>query len=278
MVEGLGFGGAKLNAKTSQLATDAVTITTMHRSKGLEWPVVILPNLSAHYMPYQAGKRRRPDAEQQESERRLMYVAMTRAIDALYLFAPNLDCINGFNGGVRPELNVLPSPFLQEMNLTQSIRLGKSLTAGAIESDIGLGDIARRYLNALEIDGDFAKDIPWQEKYDLGVGLVHKLHGRGRIVGVDEYGVVVQFNGKQVYFSSLVLDHALSVIDLPPDDVLPSSQELGGFAAGDILAHSKFGRGVVTDIDSRFIHIRFRDGSKTFRRDLFRATRIAANK
>ncbi|MFT6552013.1 MAG: DNA helicase-2/ATP-dependent DNA helicase PcrA [Zhongshania marina] len=278
MVEGLGFGGAKLNAKTSQLATDAVTITTMHRSKGLEWPVVILPNLSAHYMPYQAGKRRRPDAEQQESERRLMYVAMTRAIDALYLFAPNLDCINGFNGGVRPELNVLPSPFLQEMNLTQSIRLGKSLTAGAIESDIGLGDIARRYLNALEIDGDFAKDIPWQEKYDLGVGLVHKLHGRGRIVGVDEYGVVVQFNGKQVYFSSLVLDEALSVIDLPPDDVLPASQELGGFATGDILAHSKFGRGVVTDIDSRFIHIRFRDGSKTFRRDLFRATRIAANK
>ncbi|CAA0100281.1 ATP-dependent helicase [Zhongshania aliphaticivorans] len=278
MVEGLGFGGAEFNTKTSQPTTDAVTITTMHRSKGLEWPVVILPNLSAHYMPYQAGKRRRPDAEQQESERRLMYVAMTRAIDALYLFAPNLDCVNGFNGGVRPELNILPSPFLEEMNLSQSIKLGRSLAENAINADMSVSKIATRYLAALDIGSDFAKDIPLHEKYDLGAMLVHTVHGRGRIVGVDEHGVVVQFSGKHVYFPSLVLDGALGLVESSSEDVLPTLEGQSGFATGDILAHSKFGRGVVTDIDSRFIHVRFRDGSKTFRRDLFRATRIAANK
>jgi hypothetical protein len=42
------------------------------------------------------------------------------------------------------------------------------------------------------------------------------------------------------------------------------------------LAHSKFGRGVVSSIDTRFIHVRFREGTKTFRRDLFRATRVSS--
>ena len=73
LIQGMGLAGGVLSDRDALV--DAVTITTMHRSKGLEWPVVILPGLSAHYMPYQAGNRRRPDADQQESERRLMYQA-----------------------------------------------------------------------------------------------------------------------------------------------------------------------------------------------------------
>lgn len=64
-----------------------VHLISVHKSKGLEWPVVIIPGLNAHYYPYS------PEIEfsvpaSEESERRLLYVAMTRAKQHLHLLAP----------------------------------------------------------------------------------------------------------------------------------------------------------------------------------------------
>jgi DNA helicase-2/ATP-dependent DNA helicase PcrA len=275
MIEGLSVADA--DPKRGASMTDAVTITTMHRSKGLEWPVVILPSLSAHYMPYQAGRRRRADEEQQESERRLMYVAMTRAIDALYLFTPSLDCHNGWSGGLRPELNILPSPFLHEMNIPLAAELGALLEDGAersrADADLALTSTAARYLAVLALDGEFSSAFSWVDIFEFGVAVRHDLHGNGRIVAVDEHGITVKFSVVQVYFSALLVDKVLQLIDLPLEGV--TTMELHDeFVSGEVLAHSKYGRGIVADVDARFIHVRFRDGSKSFRKDLFHATRI----
>jgi DNA helicase-2/ATP-dependent DNA helicase PcrA len=76
---------------------DAVTITTVHGAKGLEWPVVFVPALTAKRFPIGfAGEQRPwllpreviPAARYEgsvEDERRLFYVAMTRARDHLVL-------------------------------------------------------------------------------------------------------------------------------------------------------------------------------------------------
>jgi DNA helicase-2/ATP-dependent DNA helicase PcrA len=79
---------------------DAVDILTIHQAKGLEWPIVFLPSLtSRRFPPARAGKKRDwllpesvfPEETQRRyeggdtEERRLFYVAMTRARDALYL-------------------------------------------------------------------------------------------------------------------------------------------------------------------------------------------------
>ncbi|WP_269618095.1 ATP-dependent helicase [Zhongshania sp. BJYM1] len=274
LIEGLRDTGSKPN--DSALLTDAVTITTMHRSKGLEWPVVILPGLSAHYMPYQAGNRRRPDDEQEESERRLMYVAMTRAINALYLFAPGVDCRNGWDGGLRPELNLLPSPFLGEMNIPLATELGASISKGDFENKLTIPQtpISSRYLEALALADDFSSDNRGEARLDLGDVVRHRHHGEGRVVAIDEHGMAVQFDTGKVYFSSILVNHVLDIIDGPTEGAVLSDNS-GAFASGDVLAHSKFGRGVVSSVDERFIYIRFRDGDRTFRRDLFHATRIA---
>lgn len=67
--------------------SSGVRITSIHKAKGLEWPVVIIPALSARYYPYEAeGTFTTKSSE--ESERRLFYVAMTRAKEDLYLIAP----------------------------------------------------------------------------------------------------------------------------------------------------------------------------------------------
>lgn len=59
----------------------AVTLTTLHAAKGLEWPVVFLAGMSEGMMPISYAKSPALIAE----ERRLLYVGITRARDELYI-------------------------------------------------------------------------------------------------------------------------------------------------------------------------------------------------
>ena len=58
-----------------------VTISTIHSAKGLEWPVVFIPGVYEGSIPSSR-------AEEHDEERRLLYVAMTRAKALLYLSYP----------------------------------------------------------------------------------------------------------------------------------------------------------------------------------------------
>ena len=64
-----------------------VKILTMHASKGLEFETVFLPDLYRSNVPIRQGIKE----GKTEEERRLFYVAMTRAKENLYLFCP-LSC------------------------------------------------------------------------------------------------------------------------------------------------------------------------------------------
>ncbi|KAG9232797.1 P-loop containing nucleoside triphosphate hydrolase protein [Amylocarpus encephaloides] len=58
-----------------------VTISTIHAAKGLEWPVVFIPAAYEGSIPHSR-------AEDEDEERRLLYVAMTRAKALLYMSVP----------------------------------------------------------------------------------------------------------------------------------------------------------------------------------------------
>ena len=64
---------------------DYLTVTTVHAAKGLEWDTVYVLNVVEGGFPSElaAGK-----PESLEEERRLLYVAMTRAQNTLFLLAP----------------------------------------------------------------------------------------------------------------------------------------------------------------------------------------------
>jgi DNA helicase-2/ATP-dependent DNA helicase PcrA len=77
-----------------------ISLMTIHKSKGKEFPIVFLVGLSEKLLPhYRSGNM--------EEERRVCYVAVTRAKNILYMTS-----INGKYG----RLNVTPSKFLYDMD------------------------------------------------------------------------------------------------------------------------------------------------------------------
>jgi DNA helicase-2/ATP-dependent DNA helicase PcrA len=88
-----------------------IILSTIHQAKGLEWSVVMMIWCADGMLPL-ARALKDPDGE--EEERRLFYVATTRAKDQLYLCYPLLDYSRGMGNMV---LN--PSKFIRELSPTQ---------------------------------------------------------------------------------------------------------------------------------------------------------------
>ena len=65
-----------------------ITLSTIHAAKGLEWPVVFIPSAYEGSIPHSR-------AEDADEERRLLYVAMTRAQSLLYLSCPSKNTMKG---------------------------------------------------------------------------------------------------------------------------------------------------------------------------------------
>ncbi len=86
---------------------DAVVMMTIHSAKGLEFPVVFLPGMEDGIFPGMQTILGGPD--ELEEERRLCYVAMTRAKDVLYLLRAKNRMLYG-----RTSCNP-PSRFLEEI-------------------------------------------------------------------------------------------------------------------------------------------------------------------
>ena len=72
---------ADLRSSDDDLEKQCITISTIHAAKGLEWPVVFIPAVYEGSIPHSR-------AEDIDEERRLLYVAMTRAQTLLYLSIP----------------------------------------------------------------------------------------------------------------------------------------------------------------------------------------------
>ena len=69
---------------------EGVLISSIHKAKGREWPLVIIPELNGRFYPYEP-EHEMASPSSLASERRLLYVAMTRAQERLVLCVPNED-------------------------------------------------------------------------------------------------------------------------------------------------------------------------------------------
>jgi DNA helicase-2/ATP-dependent DNA helicase PcrA len=87
---------------------NGVKLMTVHASKGLEFKYVFVTGLEEDLFPHR--RLNESEASDPEEERRLFYVAVTRAKDALYLSYANMRTIFG-----QKKIN-MPSQFLQDIS------------------------------------------------------------------------------------------------------------------------------------------------------------------
>ncbi|HSH04479.1 MAG TPA: ATP-dependent helicase, partial [Anaerolineae bacterium] len=76
-----GLGEAAVGQKKGDKG-DVVTLSSIHRAKGREWELVVVPGCNQETIPFGGW-----EADNIEEERRLLYVALTRAKGQLYLYA-----------------------------------------------------------------------------------------------------------------------------------------------------------------------------------------------
>ena len=148
----------------------AVKLMTIHAAKGLEFPVVFLCGLSEGIFP---GKRANT-REKLEEERRLCYVAFTRARDRLFLSDA---AGSNYDGSFRS-----PSRFLfnaEPENVEYVIPL-----------DPELAERTQQRITDSELPNKRADDDP------TGKRISHPIFGDGTVIGVpnDREGVIVQFD------------------------------------------------------------------------------------
>ncbi len=75
-----------LDARRNDPEMDRVTLSTIHQAKGMEWPVVMVPWCCEGLFP----SNKATEEGRLDEERRLFYVAVTRAKDRLHLFVPQM--------------------------------------------------------------------------------------------------------------------------------------------------------------------------------------------
>ena len=172
-----------------------VVLSPIHSSKGLEWDAVILLDLVEDRFPSRHALVRPEDFEE---ERRLMYVACTRAREDLELFVP-ATLYSRQNGGNEP---ATPSPFVRELPFSAleewqegyTGRISKRSTSFAGDPAFSRPslDIPRELANpnAGRVKGVFPPPVIPEAKGDraaskggAGCGYCrHKVFGRGKIV------------------------------------------------------------------------------------------------
>ncbi len=105
---------------------EAITISTIHSAKGLEWAAVLILDLVEERFPSRHAMVRPEDFEE---ERRLMYVACTRAKEVLELYVPASVYDRGSGGSIP----AAPSPFVREFSPALYTELQEGYTGGLVE-------------------------------------------------------------------------------------------------------------------------------------------------
>lgn len=179
-------------AEQSDDSADAVTLITLHNTKGLEFNRVIITGLENGIFP-----REEKVGEELEEERRLFYVGITRAKNELYITSC---AMRRLYGRTQP---MMPSRFLFE--------------AGNVFNVMGRIPLSYSNANSSVDDTALSPKAELLEKWKKGVRLYNDDYGYGQIVKSDadsgEVVIEVQFeNGDRKKFMPEYQGRKLDII------------------------------------------------------------------
>ncbi len=217
---------AALASDTDKIETDAkVTMLTVHSAKGLEFPIVFIVGLEDGLFPH---SRSASDKAELEEERRLMYVAITRAEKFLYVSHAMRRRVYG------EEMASEPSQFLNEMplDLMEDLTRGASWLSFARNSSRTENAHAARALRGETIRPTASKTAP-AKTYDSVESIAEFFRQRGTSMGGGTSSS--RPSSSQPQSSTSPKQRASSPSPSSSNDITP----------GTHVRHPKYGRGLV---------------------------------
>ena len=158
------------SGEDSDEARDAVKLMTIHSAKGLEFPAVFILGFSEGVFPSAKtiGDRKKLGLEE---ERRLCYVAITRAEKYLFLMDSEGTNING--------MKKLVSRFLEEIGEKNYVRIGRISEELKRESKGYMAKLNMALRQEMQSE-------PVDESKAVGDTVEHHVFGKGTILAIDE--------------------------------------------------------------------------------------------
>ena len=176
-----------------------VWLMTMHAAKGLEFPVVLIGGMEEGLFPH---SRSGEDGEELEEERRLCYVAMTRAQSHLILTSAARRRVFGEYQGTQPSrfLAEIPVELVDRIAPTFAAPYQGSFAHGHYEfktNPYGRKGKGARFKEA-EAAYAYENEDQSADAIKLGMRVRHAQFGVGTVVGVEEHTddlkITVRFN------------------------------------------------------------------------------------
>ncbi|MBX9812683.1 MAG: DNA helicase II [Burkholderiales bacterium] len=174
----------------AQADADALQLMTVHAAKGLEFHSVFVSGLEEGLFPHENSLI---EADGIEEERRLMYVALTRARRRLYLSLAQSRMLHG-----QTRYNVA-SRFFQEIPEGLMRRINPGFESNVSSPKLSQGNFRHETV-------DVRPDFPWK----IGQNVVHPKFGAGVIVNAEGHGAEarVQVNFRGTGLKWLMLEYA----------------------------------------------------------------------
>ena len=182
---------------------EKINIMTIHSAKGLEFDAVFLPGWEEGLFPHQKSIDEK-GAEGIEEERRLAYVAITRAKQELYISFANQRKFYGRQNDNYDFYSSIQSRFIDEINSEfTEISIDESSEDDFIfdqdysaESKKNSPGWNRLKYNIKNSDKNRVKKITLTEnltKYTVGETVMHQGFGKGKIIHIDGNKLLVNF-------------------------------------------------------------------------------------
>ncbi len=169
---------------------NVVVLMTLHSAKGLEFPVVFMPGMEEGIFPSSMSLQE----QNEEEERRLCYVGITRARERLYMTHAMMRTLYGRTGynGVSRFINEIPSDYINK----QTPYDRKKEVAAMQTSPLFRGEMLHRAPQKLDVAGTATAANIGQMK--AGFKVKHPKFGVGTIVAVDGDMISIAFPGNGI--------------------------------------------------------------------------------
>ncbi|MBM4168170.1 MAG: DNA helicase [Ignavibacteria bacterium] len=170
---------------------NAVTLMTLHSSKGLEFPVVFITGLEENLLPFSSGTLEQSELEE---ERRLFYVGITRAQQKLYLLHTrtryrfgdlSFPVVSQFVSELGDEACEMRS----SQSLTRASAFSKGLQGAAVhrarKSPKHRADESAYHRDEMP---DYESESQLEMEIKRGTIVIHETFGRGKVLDVSGRG------------------------------------------------------------------------------------------